>query len=80
MRSAKPGNHLKKKILAASNMVAIISPCPNGQMLVSFSLVEILRTVTKFRQIEKAENLCLMPFIKHEIISHGSHAVMATKE
>ena len=60
-------------------MVAIISPCAIGQMLVSFSLVEILRTVTKFRKIEKG-NPCLVPFIKHEIISHGSHAVMAMKK
>ena len=59
-------------------MVAIISPCAIGQMLVSFSLVEILRTVTKFTQIEK-ENACLVQFIKHEIISHGS-AVMAMKK
>ena len=57
-------------------MVAPISPCAIGQMLVSFSLVEILRTVTKFRQI----NPFLVPFIKHEIISHGSHAVMAMKK
>ena len=60
-------------------MVAIISPCAIGQMLVSFSLVEILWTVTKFTQIEK-ENACLVQFIKHEIISHGSHTVMTMKK
>ena len=61
-------------------MVAIISPCAIGQMLVSFSLVEILRTVTKFTETIEKENTCLVPFIKHEIISHGSHAVMTMKK
>ena len=51
-------------------------------MLASFSLVEILRAVTKFRQIEK-ENSCTV--LCHSwnmkiIISHGSHAVLAMKK
>ena len=60
-------------------MFAIIPTCATGQMLASFSVVEILRTVTKFRQIEK-ENPSIVSFIKREIISHDSHAVMAMKK
>ena len=48
-------------------------------MLASFSLVEILRAVTIKVQIEK-ENSCVASFMKHEIISHGSHAVMVMKK
>ena len=32
----------------------------------------------QFRQIE-TENPCIVSFMKHEIISRGSHAVMAMK-
>ena len=49
-------------------------------MLASFSLVEILMAVTIKVQTNRKRKFCVASFIKHEIISHSSHAVMVMKK